>query len=251
MISRTLMLTLLLLTLPVVVLSNQTMAAAAADQQRLFQEANQAYSGGDFRQAIALYEEVLTSHGFSVSVLFNLGNSYAQAGQVGRAVLSYERGLRLAPDDADLQGNLQLLRREKGLFAEPPQGWQPFLLLSLDRWALIALTALLLLSLWRLAALKNPWARRYHLSISLFCLAVLLVATTATAVRYRSFNPSVVIADDARLLLSPFPSAASVGAIQEGRLMVVEKSHGDYLYVADENGRRGWMVVTQLEQLRR
>jgi tetratricopeptide (TPR) repeat protein len=249
MISRTLMLTLLLLTLPVVVVSNQVMAAA--DQQRLFHEANMAYSGGDFRQAIALYEEMVASHGFSVNVLFNLGNSYAQAGQVGRAVLNYERGLRLAPDDADLQGNLQLLRREKGLFAEPPQEWQPFLLLSLDRWALLALTALLLLALWRLAALKIPWARRYHLSISLFCLAVLLVATTATAVRYRSFNPSVVLAEDARLLLSPFPSAASVGAIQEGRLVVVEKSHGDYLYVADENGRRGWMVATQLEELRR
>lgn len=249
MIARTLMLTLILLTLPVVVVSNQ--AIAAADQQRLFQEANQAYSSGDFPQAIARYEEVMASHGFSVSVLFNLGNSYAQAGQVGRAVLNYERGLRLAPDDADLQGNLQLLRREKGLFAEPPQEWQPFLLLSLDRWALLALTALLLLALWRLAALKIPWARKYHLSISLFCLAVLLVATTATAVRYRSFNPSVVLADDARLLLSPFPSAASVGAIQEGRLVMVEKSHGDYLYVADENGRRGWMVATQLEPLRR
>lgn len=249
MIARSLMLILILLTLPVVVVSNQAMAAA--DQQRLFQKANQAYSGGDFPQAIALYEEVVASHGFSVNVLLNLGNSYAQAGQVGRAVLNYERGLRLDPDDADLQGNLQLLRREKGLFAEPPQGWQPFLLLSLDRWALLALTALLLLALWRFAALKIPWARRYHLSISLFCLAVLIVATTATAVRYRSFNPSVVLADDARLLLSPFPSAASVGAIQEGRLVMVEKSHGDYLYVADENGRRGWMVATELEELRR
>lgn len=249
MITRTLMLTLILLTLPVVVVSNQAMAAA--DQQRLFQEANQAYSSGDFPQAIARYEEVMASHGFSVSVLFNLGNSYAQTGQVGRAVLNYERGLRLAPDDADLQGNLQLLRREKGLFAEPPQGWQPFLLLSLDRWALLALTALLLLAVWRLAALKLPWARKYHLSISLLFVTVLLLATTATAVRYRSFNPSVVLADDARLLLSPFPSAASVGAIQEGRLVVVEKSHGDYLYVADENGRHGWMVATQLEPLRR
>lgn len=250
MIARTLMLTLILLTLPVVVVSNQAMAAAA-EEQRLFQEANQAYSSGDFPQAIALYEEVVASHGFSVGVLFNLGNSYAQTGQVGRAVLNYERGLRLAPDDADLQGNLRLLRRERGLFAEPPREWQPFLLLSLDRWALLALTALLLLALWRLAALKIPWARRYHLSTSLFCLAVLFVATTATAVRYRSFNPSVVLADDARLLLSPFPSAASVGAIQEGRLVMVEKSHGDYLYVADENGRRGWMVATQLEPLRR
>lgn len=250
MISRTLMLTLLLLTLPVVVVSNQAMAAAA-DHQRLFHEANLAYSGGDFKQAISLYEEVVASQGFAANVLFNLGNSYAQAGQVGRAVLNYERGLRLAPDDADLQGNLQLLRREKGLFAEPPQGWQPFSLLSLDRWALLALIALLLLAVWRLAALKVPWARRYHLSISLLCLAVIFLATTATVVRYRSFNPSVVIADDARLLLSPFPSSASVGAIQEGRLVMADKSHGDYLYVADENGRRGWMVAPQLEPLRR
>jgi len=222
-------------------------AAAAQAPEALFHQANAAYGGGDFPKAIALYHEVLASGAHSANLFLNLGNSYAQDGQVGRAILSYERGLRLSPDDADLQGNLQLLRREKGLFGETVPGWQPLHLLSLDRWALLALAALLFLAIWQVSALTLPWARRWRLAASLVGLVLLLLASTGVAVRQRSYNPSVVVAPDARLLLSPFPAAASVGAIQEGRLVKVEKRHGDYLYVADDNGRRGWLIESQLE----
>lgn len=222
-------------------------APAAPAPEALFDQANAAYGGGDFPRAITLYHEVLASGSHSANLFFNLGNSYAQDGQVGRAILSYERGLRLSPDDADLQGNLQLLRREKGLFGETVPGWQPLHLLSLDRWALLALAALVFLALWQVTALARPWARRWRLVATLVGLFLLLLASTGVAVRQRSFNPSVIVAEDARLLLSPFPTAASVGAIQEGRLVRVEKRHGEYLYVADDNGRRGWLVESQLE----
>ena len=221
--------------------------AAAADGDQLFSAANEAYSRGDYQRAIALYEEVQPTVGYSPHLLYNLGNSYARAGQTGRAVLAYERGLRLAPDDPDLQGSLQLLRRDKGLFSDPPQGWRPMELLSLDRWALLALAALVAMATWQLLALWKARLRRGRLPASLCCLLVMTLAATAAAVRHRSFNPSVVIAADARLLLSPFPSSASLGQLQEGRLVRVEKTHGEYLYVALESGRRGWIDKRQIE----
>ena len=236
----------LLAALLAIIVSTGQVGAAPASQS-LFHQANDAYGSGNFPKAITLYQEVLASGGHSANLFLNLGNSYAQDGQVGQAILSYERGLRLAPDDADLQGNLQLLRREKGLFGETVPGWQPFHLLSLDRWALLALAALLFLAIWQVTALTLPWARRWRLAATLVGLFLLLLASTGVAVRHRSFNSSVILADNARLLLSPFPAAASVGAIQEGRLVRVEKRHGEYLYVADENGRRGWLIESQLE----
>lgn len=241
--------TLLALALAMIMASGEARAAGSPLEQ-LFNQANEAHSRGDHRQAIALYQEVAASGGSSANLLLNLGNSHALAGQIGRAVLAYERGLRLAPDDPDLKGNLRLLRQEKGLFVEPPQGWRPWQLLSLDRWAGLAVTALLLLALALLVPARISWLGKWRLQISLALLAVLLVASGGVGARYRAFNPSVVIAEDARLLLSPFPASASVGAIQEGRLVTVEKRHGDYCFVADEVGRRGWLAAAQLETVR-
>ncbi|HDK43504.1 MAG TPA: hypothetical protein ENG91_02995 [Desulfobacteraceae bacterium] len=49
------------------------------------------------------------------------------------------------------------------------------------------------------------------------------------------------------MLISPFTSAGSSGTIREGRLVRPVKSHGNFLLVADENGRSGWLNKAALE----
>ena len=85
------------------------------------------------------------------------------------------------------------------------------------------------------------------MSIRLTCLLLLLLCGLATAVRYRDFNPSVVIEADARLLISPFSSASSIGAIQEGRLVFPLKNHGSFTYIKDETDRHGWITTASIE----
>src|ERR1700734_1939106 len=48
--------------------------------------------------------------GYSAAGLYNLANSYARAGKPGLAVLNYERAALLAPDDADINANLEYVR---------------------------------------------------------------------------------------------------------------------------------------------
>src|SRR5580692_10933415 len=55
---------------------------------------------------------------YSAAALYNLANSYARAGKPGMAVLNYERAALLAPTDADIQANLDLVRSR--LHLPPP-----------------------------------------------------------------------------------------------------------------------------------
>jgi tetratricopeptide (TPR) repeat protein len=221
---------------------------AGGNEEQLFQQGNEAYSRGDYEQAISHYEELISSAGFSPAVLFNLANSYAQAGKTGRAILNYERALRLAPTDSDITGNLELVRKESGLFTGEAAGTDRlFHLLSLDQWAMLGLTALFCFTLLHIAAHKYPIGRKTRMAVSITCLLLLILAVTGTAIRYQGFKPAVVIAADARLLISPFPSATSVGAIQEGRLVSPQKQHGPFTYVKDETNRQGWILSSALE----
>lgn len=224
-----------------------TPGRTGAGEEQLFQQGNEAYSRGDFEQAIARYQELTTSAGLSPAVLYNLANSYAQSGKIGRAVLNYERALRLAAD-SDISGNLELVRKESGLFTSEPSGAERFFHhLTLDQWSMLALLMLLSFTAFQAAAVKFPIGGKSRIGVTLASILVFVLAITGAAMHYHHFEPSVVVTPDARLLISPFPSATSVGAIQEGRLVYPQKEHGAFTYVRDETNRQGWILSSCLE----
>src|ERR1700743_1944350 len=66
---------------------------------------------------------------YSADSLYNLGNSYARAGKPGLAVLNYERAALLAPNDPDINSNLEYVRTTAQVPGEPRTRWAQFALL--------------------------------------------------------------------------------------------------------------------------
>jgi len=79
---------------------------AAADSTSVFIEAIKDYKTGDFQQAALKFESIAKSHVKNPYLYYNIGNSYLKAKDTGRAVLWYERAKILAPNDPDLNFNL-------------------------------------------------------------------------------------------------------------------------------------------------
>lgn len=227
-----------------------SVAAAGAETMpdQLFQQANEAYSRGDYPKAIDKYRQLTAVAGYSPSVLYNLANSYALSGQIGQAVLNYERALRLSPSDPDISGNLDLVKKETGLFAKEAFGAERFFrLLSLNQWSVAIVVALLAVTAFQLAAARFRFSRRLQIGVTTGCLLLFCLACAGTLAQYRYFNPSVVVDADAKLFVSPFDTAASVGTLQEGRLVYPQKRHGDFSYVTDETDRNGWIQTSMIE----
>jgi hypothetical protein len=226
-----------------------TAVFAGTAEDSLFQEGNEAYSRGDYAEAILKYEQITETAGYAPSVLYNLANSYAQSGQTGRAVLNYERALRLAPSDSDISGNLQLVKKENGLFPKEASFTEQFFrLLSLNQWtALIPVSLILLTVFFMPAATRYRFSKQLNLGVSASCFLLLCLAIAGTLFRYQHFNPSVVLSPDAKLFISPFESSATIGALPEGRLVYPQKRHGTFSYVTDETDRQGWIPSSLLE----
>src|ERR1700750_2430105 len=64
---------------------------------------------------LALMSAVAAAPAYSADNLYNLANSYSRAGKPGLAVLNYERAALLAPDDPDIEANLDYVRGKAGL----------------------------------------------------------------------------------------------------------------------------------------
>lgn len=71
----------------------------------MLDSAANAYMSGNYNIAIEQYEECIKQYGTSSQLLANLGNSYAKAGDYGRAFLNYERSLYLNPSDKEVRNN--------------------------------------------------------------------------------------------------------------------------------------------------
>lgn len=228
-------------------LASQIVWASEQDRQAQFQDGVSSYSRGEYETAIQGFE-ALIREGMSAPLFYNLANSYAQAGQSGRAILNYERALRLKPSDSDIRGNLELVRKDKGLFQEEQAYGQRFVgLLGLNQWVALGATAFVLFALVLLlpASVALKQSSRYGLAAA--CLLMTVTAGIGTVVQYQHWHDGVVVVTDARLRVSPFESAASVGGIQEGRLVSPGKTHNNYILVTDETGRSGWLTADAFE----
>ncbi len=222
---------------------------AGGNRQALFQEAGQAYSSGDYVGAIEKYE-TLRADGGSAALFYNLANSYAQSGQSGRAILNYERALRLEPGDSDARGNLELLRREKGLFQTEKSLQQQFVsFLGMNQWTGLAAAGFVLFLVVLLLPVTSTMKRASRYLLAGVFLLLTCAAGFGIYGQYQHWHEGVVVTPDARLRVSPFSSAASIGTIQEGRLVHPGKKHGDFSLVMDETGRSGWLEADAFESI--
>lgn len=208
-----------------------------------FEQANQAATRGNCEEAVNEYLQIAANNGISASLLYNMANCYTTLNRVGQAVVNYERALRLDPGNADIEANLEQIRKDAGLYqADRPLYERLANLLGADQWLLCAGAGFFLLALTALAAnlpLSIPSGLVRLLSIG--ALLLLLVTLPPALLRYQAWNDGVVMGTEARLLISPFPQAASTGTIKAGRMVRPQKKHGEYILVRDETGRSGWL----------
>ena len=87
-----------------------TLPGAADEGVRRFLAAVEAYQQGDYEAAAADFEDLVQSGVTNPKLYYNLGNVYLKQGDLGRAVLWYEKAAELMPHDPDLRFNLEYAR---------------------------------------------------------------------------------------------------------------------------------------------
>ena len=222
--------------------------SAARVEASAFDDANRAFADGRFAEAVKQYETVVREKGYSAPVLYNLANSYFRAGQIGPAILNYERAQVLAPNDPDIVANLSFARKQAGLFGQP-DSWitDASRILRMNEWAWLGAVAFLLTCALIIAGRVYPSQRLYlHLFTSLALMA-LLGAAVAITMQFDILQRAVVTAKEAPVRISPFESARAAFVLSPGEEVSVGKSHDDFVFVQNREHRAGWVIKGQIK----
>ena len=220
--------------------------------------ANRAYEAGHYDQSAQMFDALIQAHGYSAPLLFDAGNAEFKGGHVGLALLDYERARYLAPDDAGIDHNLQLARKQAGLDPNSYRWWEIAIRgIDWQIWLTVILVALglVILAIIGLAVTKpalpgapRPPLRKLYRALLFICIPVAMFFgfVELSAIGFSDRIEGVVTAKSATLRLSPFDSAERTGSVAEGEKVTVESRHNDYYWVDDGSKQSGWVSGKEL-----
>ena len=221
-----------------------------------------AYSQGDYEKAVEIYEAVLSGEGHSMEMYYNLGNAYFRNNMIGKAILNYERALRLDPTDADVKANLEYaFSKTKDEVAENYEiflvSWMNAVvnMLGIDAWAIAGAVSFIILLLAVFVFLFNARGkvRKTMLVFAVLSLFVTIFANSSALNLYSKMKDStqaIVMREEVSLKSTPDNSGTVLVKIHEGRkVTIVDDTMNEWKEIELEDGTVGWLQAAVIERI--
>jgi tetratricopeptide (TPR) repeat protein len=264
--------------------SADTVRLKPSQQNAILQEATLAYSQAsdvaatDSAQAKQLFDaaarkyELLVDSGIRNSQLYlNLGNAYMQVGELGRAIVNYERARQLDPGNRQLLVNLQFANSKvEGLPAkatsetastswptimQQARAWNASLVTAIGLWPVLVCIAIGSLLFWGLSIARAVGYRNSVWRLAVAPLLLLLVSLgsyhLATTETQLSGN-AVIVANNVQLHAGDGEQFDEVVTLDEaqGHRVNVLATRGPWAQIRTVHGHTGWVHRQDVEQVR-
>lgn len=230
---------------------------AGASPAEIMRQAAELYGQGEKERAIQLWEGLRESGYASVALFYNLGNAYRESGQLGKAVLNYERGLLFQPGHPQLRHNYRLAIEE---VEGDPLSWpEPSVVLhwrqlrggiSSNGWAVTGILlcwAALTAAWWGRRRVRSwPWFSSAAIGLLLALLAWSLAFSSSRAL---ATDFSVVVAERLPVRVGPDEQSGEAAMAYEGWKVKRLDQIGGWIKVELADGQEGWAPEEGLEGL--
>ncbi len=225
-----------------------------------FHQGNELYRAGDYAGALDAYLALFEEGTVSGSLYYNIGNAYFKAGDLGRAILFYERAKAELPGDEDVRANLELARSLAPDQIAPLPG---FWLSNVASWCLRIIPRAWLILIVAAGYLVLAGALLYGLLASRPRLPTGQVARVAAAITLifaanlaiREFgigrpDRGVMIESEAEVQSAPSDDPSlHLFTIREGTVVRIDRRSDEWLEVVLEDGKVGWVRAGKVEPI--
>lgn len=237
-----------------------SMNIQAKDLDSLWTAGVQAYTDGKFSDASAAWTSIEESGQKSAKLYYNLGNAWFKQGNYPKAILNYERALRLDPSYSDARYNLEFTSNFVQDKIEPVS---EFILKSVARkvcyvmgsnaWAVIFLVLLAAALVMGLLFLLGSSVGKRRAG---FYCGIVLLLLSAGALSFSIWQKSDSVKTDTAIVMSPVSSVKSspssgsskdLFVIHEGTKVTILDEVGSWKNIALADGRQGWITSNELE----
>ena len=240
---------------------NLLVLSASAQAEAKLAQANQFMVSKEYQKAAEVYEDLIAEGYSGAELLYNLGNAWYRAGDRGKAILNYERALRLQPYDQEIIDNLAIVREE---LTDEVIELEPFFLYRWWRFLLNILSA----TGWTIIGLIVLWAAFYFgyqylygrervlrkagfikgLTLLAFGLLILFIAFQKHLLEEDS-GAAIILAAEAPLCSAPNDPETALITLHAGTKVYLVDKIGEWQLVRLVNGDEGWINEQTIEKI--
>ena len=248
------MLALLLMTVPA------AMSAQDAYVDSLWNQANGAYVEGRWEEAVSGYDMISQMGLESAALYCNTGDAYFKAGNISKAILYYERALKLDPSYDDARYNLELLNAMIQDRIDPVpefilKAWAKDVcwIMDSDAWAVVFLVLLALTAAMVLLFVLSPSVagRRAGFFTGIVTLLFAVAALSFSLWQkndYEKADKAIVMRPVSSVKSSPSAeSSQDLFVLHEGTKVNILDHVGSWSNIELADGRQGWIKASDLE----
>jgi hypothetical protein len=228
------------------------------EAQALFQQANEAFYKQDYAAAQQGYEKLLSNGLGGPDLHYNLGTTHLARGNLGYAVLAFERARRVGGEGPDLEANLALARAQqldKVVGTGPREPFHHRVVAAtsgnLVSWAFLGtwLAGFAFLFLFRLL---RPGGRTWAAVVGSLLLVASLPVGALLAAHvwvHENLREAVVVSSTLRAREFPREEANVSFEVHSGLKVRVMEETGRYVRIRLPNGLEGWAESKGVEQI--
>ena len=239
-----------------------TVSVAAHAQEDFFLEGNRLYQESDFQGALEAYLRIEEAGFESGPLYYNIGNSYFKLGELGSAILYYERARTLMPGDDNVLANLELARSLTADEVNPLPGFLP---LRVARWWVNAISlrtlriivgtayVLAMVGLVLMILLRGTGAGRWGGRAALAGgIVVVVFGINLSMTELGVAQPRRAVVMDTEADVQSAPSAdpsLQVFTVHEGTTVRIDRQSDGWAEIVLDDGQVGWLELTALEEI--
>jgi len=225
-----------------------------------FYQANDYYQKEKYLEAIGRYLDLVQEGYRDPHIFYNLGNAYFKKGELGKAILFYEKAKLLLPRDDDIQKNLayanslaidRIDTKSSGLFSL----WErvtDFLTLN-ELTMIFAGIYLALILLGILIILKKEAAVRRSLSRLLILFSAMLILAGGILFyriyEFKVAQSGVITSNAVEVKSGPEANLATLFSLHEGTTFSIHQQRGNWLQIMLKNGLIGWLQSKDIQKI--
>ena len=217
-----------------------------------FEAGTKAFDEGKFIEARQRFEAQIARGEWTPNLFYNLGNTDAQIGAPGLAMLNYERALVLNPAHHEARANLKFLR-EQSLSKTSAPTWkdQAFGWMNFNGWLIAAAGAGWL----AVFIVVVPILRGQRLGAGgAFWLVLVLCLGGAAAfgawLTGAELDAGVIVAKQAEARQAPADRATLADTLPVGSRVRVLSVRGEWTFCELPRGVRAWVPSSSVEKIR-
>ncbi len=229
--------------------------------EQLFEQANDLYNKGDFEDAISKYEAIIASGEHSAALYYNLGNAHYKLNHIAPSIYYYEKALKLAPNDKEIQNNIAFARNMTidAIDKTPEIGFAKLSKsitkwLTFDNWAKVSVLLMVLFVIFYLVYYFNYGTTKKRLAF-ITAMSFLILSCVSVALAYNNYHlvkndqPAIVFAKEAQVKSEPNLRSPESFKLHEGTKVQILDTVNNWKKIKLADGKTGWIPKDDIKAL--